>query len=231
MKLSKRLECIASLIHEYASGMVLADIGTDHGYLPCDLVSRDVVPFAYACDVAIGPLNSSKETIASMHLEEKVIPCLGNGLEPVIDLPVEVVSISGMGGFLMEDIFKANLNKMKHLKYLILQPNICTHIVREYLMNEGWNIIDEKVVEDANHLYEVIVFKKESCKDTMRTHLNYQFGPVLLKTKPEMFIKKWERELVVKERILNDLKNTPEHPKYIEVQKEINEIKGAIYGN
>ena len=63
----------------------------------------------------------------------------------------------------------------------------------------------------------------------MKTPINYKFGPVLLKTKPDMFIKKWERELIVKERILNDLKNTPNHPKYKEIQNEIKEIKEAIY--
>lgn len=229
MKLSKRLECIASLIEKYASGLVLADIGTDHGYLPCYLVKHQITPFAYACDIAIGPINSSKATIQSMKLENQVIPCLGSGLAPVLKFPVEVVSISGMGGFLMEDIFKEDLIKMKNLKFLILQPNICSHIVREYLLNHGWSILDEDVVEDANHLYEVIVFKNERCHDVMKTPINYKFGPVLLKNKPDMFIKKWERELIVKERILNDLKNTPNHPKYKEIQNEIKEIKEAIY--
>ena len=69
----------------------------------------------------------------------------------------------------MEDIFKEDLIKRKNLKFLILQPNICSHIVREYLLNHGWSILDEDVVEDANHLYEVIVFKNERCHDVMKT--------------------------------------------------------------
>ena len=63
MKLSKRLQLIADVIIKYKQGSVLADIGTDHGYLPCYLVENKIIASAYACDVAKGPLESSKEAV------------------------------------------------------------------------------------------------------------------------------------------------------------------------
>lgn len=231
MKLSKRLQCIADFVDQYASGLILADIGTDHGYLPCYLVDKQSIPIAYACDVAKGPLESSKQTIVEMNLQQKVFALLGNGLEPVYKLPIEVITISGMGGILIKDILDAYLGQMQTVEYLILQPNTSIGDVREYLLENGWNIIDENIVEDANHLYEIIVFKRQDCVAQMKMSKNYQFGPILLQEKSEIFVKKWQRELSIKHRILEDLKNTPTHPKYKEVLEEIRIIEEALNEN
>ena len=70
MKLhSKRLSKVAWMVEEHKQGTILADIGTDHAYLPCFLLDENIITSAYACDVAEGPLSSSKETIQSLHLE------------------------------------------------------------------------------------------------------------------------------------------------------------------
>ena len=73
MKLSKRLQLIADVISKYKQGSVLADIGSDHGYLPCYLIKNKIITCAYACDVAQGPLDSAKETIKQYGLEDKVL--------------------------------------------------------------------------------------------------------------------------------------------------------------
>lgn len=70
MKLSKRLQAIADLIKKYKQGEILADIGTDHAYLPCYLVENDIINKAYACDIASGPINASIDTIHQYHLEK-----------------------------------------------------------------------------------------------------------------------------------------------------------------
>lgn len=229
MKLSKRLECIANLIEKHVSQQdILADIGTDHGYLPCFLTEKGIIQKAYACDVAIGPLNSSKETIKMMHLEHCVFPLLGNGLEPVMDKQPTVISISGMGGFLMEEILSAHLKDLSSVHTLVLQANICEHVIRQFCCENGWQIVDEDIVQDAHHIYEVIVFKKANKNNA--SGLDYQFGPFLRKQKPELFIKKWEHELIVKNRVLNSIEDN-QHEKYIEVTKEIEIIKEVLYGS
>lgn len=85
MKLSKRLQAIADLIIKYKKGEILADIGTDHAYLPCYLVKEGIIEKAYACDIASGPINASIETIQYYELEKQVIPLLGSGMTPIID--------------------------------------------------------------------------------------------------------------------------------------------------
>lgn len=227
MKLSKRLDCIAAMIKKQAnSDDQLADIGTDHGYLPCFLVKQNIVSTAYACDVSEGPLSSSKETIQQMQLQDHVIPLLGDGLEPIIGKPVTMVSISGMGGFLMVDILKAHLDKLNQVHTLILQANICEYFVREYLCSNGWKIIDEAIVKDLHHLYEVIVFKRTD-KNIEYTMLDYRYGPILRKDQPLLFKQKWQREVKIKKRILDSIQDHT-HPKFQETQSDIREIEAIL---
>ncbi|MEE3308307.1 class I SAM-dependent methyltransferase, partial [Sharpea azabuensis] len=109
MKLhSKRLLAIAKAIAQHKQGTILADIGTDHAYLPCFLYDQGVIEKAYACDVAEGPLASSKQTIIANHMEGKIIPLLGNGLDPIVNEDVDMISICGMGGMLMIEILDAH---------------------------------------------------------------------------------------------------------------------------
>lgn len=224
MKLSKRLNAIANMIIKQASNHdTLADIGTDHGYLPCFLVSENIIEKAYACDVAKGPLESSKETIRSMHLEEKVIPLLGDGLAPILNHPVTMISISGMGGFLMVDILNTHLEKLPQVHTLVLQANICEYAVREYLSANGWKIVDEDIVKDLHHLYEIIVFKKTNIPVTYN-ELDYNYGPILRTKQPELFKQKWEREKNIRQRILDSIQD-PTHSKYIETKQELDEIE------
>ena len=72
MKLSKRLELLAYLVEKHKKGNILADIGTDHAYLPCYLIEKNIIDKAYACDVAKGPFAASLSTIRQYHFEENV---------------------------------------------------------------------------------------------------------------------------------------------------------------
>ena len=101
MKLSKRLQLIADVISKYKQGSVLAGMGSDHGYLQWYLVKNKIITCAYACDVAQGPLDSAKETIKQYGLEDKVFALLGNGLNPILDREVDMISIAGMGSYLI----------------------------------------------------------------------------------------------------------------------------------
>ncbi len=231
MKKSKRLDCIGGYVDQYAKGMVLADIGTDHGYLPCYLIENHSSKFVYACDVAINPLNACKKNVMQKKMDHSIQMCLGNGLEPVIDYPVEVVTISGMGGLLMEQILKKDLHKLKHVQFLILQPNVGCDVVRKYLLENGWSIIDETVLEDMHHFYEVIVFQHKQCGIEQMNSYSYQFGPVLLKNKDDNFIKKWNYELNIKKRILIDLKEKHDQQRYQQIVEQIKLIEEVLNEN
>lgn len=223
MKLSKRLEAISRLVEKYKIGEVLADIGTDHGYLPCDLVSRGIFEKAYACDVAEGPLNASKENIQLNQLENKVIPLLGSGMNPIIGKKVDMISIAGMGGILMVEILNEYKDLLMNYRF-VLQANVGIEILREFLEKNHLKIIDEDIVEDAHHIYEIIVC--EYSDNFAYSKEDYYFGPVLRHKKNDLFYKKWNRMLVTQKNILSSLNEN--HPKYQEVLSIIQMIEGEL---
>lgn len=223
MKLSKRLDAISKLVEKYKHGEVLADIGSDHGYLPCDLVSRGVIEKAYACDIAEGPLNASIENIQINQLENKVIPLLGSGMNPIIGKKVNMISIAGMGGILMVEILNEYRDLLKNYRF-VLQANVGIEILREYLDKNHLKIIDEGIVEDAHHIYEIIVCEYD--ESTSYTKEDYYFGPILRKNKNDLFYKKWQRMLEQQKKILSSL--SINHPKYKEVLALIEMIEGEL---
>ncbi|MEG0453219.1 MAG: class I SAM-dependent methyltransferase [Coprobacillus sp.] len=224
MKLSKRLQAIANLIRKYKQGEILADIGTDHAYLPCYLVEEEVIEKAYACDIASGPINASIETIKQNHLEKYVIPLQGSGMNPIIDKDVDMISICGMGGKLTIDILDENKQHLKHQRF-ILQANIGLEILREYLATQGMKIIDEDIVKDAHHIYEIIVCEKTKAK-LKYTEEDFYFGPCLRKNKSPLFYEKWQRQLEIQRKILDSLDEN--HLKYQEVFHMIQLIEGEL---
>ncbi len=224
MKLSKRLQAIADLIIKHLDGDILADIGTDHAYLPCYLVEKGYLSKAYACDIASGPIQASIETIKANNLEHKVIPLLGSGMCPIVDKSVNMISICGMGGKLTIDILEENKTLLdNHL--FILQSNIGLEFLREYLYKNNMEIIDEGIVKDASHIYEIIVCKKTQ-NEIHYDFKDFYFGPILRLNKNELFYEKWKRQLLVQEKILSSLDKN--HMKYEEVKRFKELIEGEL---
>lgn len=227
MKLSKRLQAIADLIIKYKHGEVLADIGTDHAYLPCYLVNEKVIEKAYACDIASGPINASIETIQLYQLEKKVIPLLGSGMNPILDKNIDMISICGMGGKLTVDILDEHREFLDNHRF-ILQSNIGLEVLREYLFGQNMKIIDEDIVKDAHHIYEIIVCEKT--EELFHYDENdFYFGPCLRKKKNGLFYEKWRRQLDIQNRILKSLEDN--HPRYREVMHMIEMIEGELSGS
>lgn len=222
MKLhSKRLLAIAKAIAQHKQGTFLADIGTDHAYLPCFLYDQGVIEKAYACDVAEGPLASSKQTIIANHMEGKIIPLLGNGLDPIVNEDVDMISICGMGGMLMIEILDAH-NEMHNHRFF-LQANNGLAELRAYLAGHHFCIIDEDLVEDAHHIYEYMVVEKG---EMVLGEDDLLFGPINRQKKTELFRKKWQFELNVQKKIIASL---PEgHPKRINVTQMIEKIEKVL---
>lgn len=224
MKLSKRLQAIANLVEKYKQGEILADIGTDHAYLPCYLVEKGIVEKAYACDIASGPISASIETIKQYQLEKYVIPLLGSGMNPIIDKNVDMISICGMGGKLTVDILNEHKDFLDHHRF-VLQSNIGLDILREYLCKQNIKIIDEEIVKDAHHIYEIIVCEKT---DELLNYgeKDFIFGPCLRIKKDKLFYEKWNYQLKVQKKILSSLKE--EHPRFLEIQHMIEMIEGEL---
>ena len=228
-QLSQRLETVAGFIPE---GSRLADIGSDHAYLPCVLANRKVITFAIAGEVVKGPFESAKEQIIASELEGTVQARLGDGLA-VIDPAdnITVVTICGMGGDLISKILDSGNKeqKLNTAKRLVLQPNNGERKLRIWLLSHGYTIIDETILEENEKIYEVIVAEKADETEAY-SELEYTFGRYLLKEKNDAFRKKWLSEKDKYQYILNSLQkaNKDLHEKEKQIMNKIKEISEVL---
>lgn len=134
----------------------VADIGTDHAYLPAYLVLSGRVVSAIACDIVQGPLDNAEQTVNQYNLSEKIELRLCNGLQGVNPNEVDDVVICGMGGELISTIIN-DANWLKDSsKHLILQPMSAVDDLRVYLANNGFSVEKEVLVKDSGRIYIVI---------------------------------------------------------------------------
>ena len=184
----------------------LADIGTDHAYLPIALVKEGKIDFAIASDVAAGPLNNAKQDIEEAGLEEKIETRLGSGLETLrTEDQIDTVVIAGMGGKLMTNLLETAYQEGKAYPTLILEANIGEHLVRKWLMDHQYEIVAEQI-------NEIIKAVQEKNKVEL-SEKDLFFGPFLLKEKNPVFIKKWTNQLKYYQNLkinLNKAKNKDE---------------------
>ena len=151
--LSPRLAMCASLARP---GKRMADIGTDHGYLPVYLVAQGVCPTAIAADIRPGPLSRARETVKQAGMDSRISLRLGDGLSPVRPEETDDVAITGMGGETIAAILAA-APWCKDGRYrLILQPMSKPEDLREFLFANGFALETERAVREGNRLYTVI---------------------------------------------------------------------------
>jgi len=153
LNLTPRLKIIADSIQGFET---LADIGSDHAYLPIYLIKSGRVKSIIATDVNSGPAEISRKRIKNHGLEPKISVREGNGLRAINPGEAEVIVIAGMGGILIGDILDKGIDAAKSAKLLILQPMRDSEKVRKWLLEHGFHIIDEELVKDQDKIYEVI---------------------------------------------------------------------------
>lgn len=152
IKLSKRLSTAASYVR---SGAFVADIGTDHAYLPIHLVLSNRVNGALASDINKGPILKAKEHIEKYGLSDKIFTQIASGLDGIEKYEPTDIVICGMGGELIAEILdKSDYVKNSRIR-LILQPMTSAFELREYLSN-GFSTIAENIVCEDGKIYQVI---------------------------------------------------------------------------
>ncbi|MBY0122358.1 tRNA (adenine(22)-N(1))-methyltransferase TrmK [Bacillus sp. S/N-304-OC-R1] len=219
-KLSQRLEAVVNYIPK---GFRLADIGSDHAYLPCYAVKQGIVPFAIAGEVVEGPYQSAKRQVEFEGLSEEIKVRKGNGLEVVSQDEVDCITIAGMGGALITSILEEGKEKLSTIKRLILQPNISAISIRSWLLRNGWVLIAEEILEEDEKIYEILVAEKGNT--TQKSDLELQkellFGQYLLKDKSTVFKKKWLTELKNWKRIVEQLEKAAGTEETIKKKNEL----------
>ncbi|UQS85437.1 class I SAM-dependent methyltransferase [Apilactobacillus apisilvae] len=209
----------------------LADIGSDHAYLPLYLMKNGKLDYAIASEVAKGPLQNAEYEINKSGLSDKIDTRLANGLLSIkTEDNINCVAIAGMGGILIHDILENGQNHLNGNETLILQPNVGESIVREWLMNNYYEITNEHILREDGHNYEIIEAKK--CNDKMIYTLEeLKFGPFLLAEKSDVFIGKWTNEINRLNNIISSMDNmNSKKPtdKINNMKKEIKEIKEVL---
>ena len=184
MKLTDRLLKIASLVSD---GKKIADIGTDHGYIPVYLLKEGRVPFAVLADVNKGPLDNAHKEVIQNNLLDKVDLRLGSGIEILEIGEVEEVIIAGMGGILISELLEAKKEVAHNVEKLILQPMQAQEELRYYLLNNGYEILEEVLVREDFRIYEIIVAKYTGKNTIIEDEIYYEVGIKLLENKDSLF--------------------------------------------
>lgn len=154
LTLKGRLSCCARLVRE---GSRLADIGTDHGYLPIALCGSGWIPSAVACDINALPLRSARENIARRGLSDRIAVRMGDGLAPVGADDADDIVIAGMGGELIAAILGRCEWIKDSSKRLILQPMTRHEALIRWLYENGFSILSQEAVLDDGKYYTVIL--------------------------------------------------------------------------
>ena len=153
ISLDKRLSMVASMVRR---GSRVADIGTDHGYLPVYLVQNGVCPSGIAADIGEGPLEAARHTVTEASLTGKIALRLGDGLSPVSPDEVDDIVIAGMGGETIVEILSAT-DWVKNARLrLVCQPMTRAEELRRWLLANGFRITEERLVCDGHRLYPVL---------------------------------------------------------------------------
>ena len=216
------------VVSQYLLPNSLADIGSDHAYLPIYALQHHLCDDAIAGEVIKGPYTAAKTNVAQHQLTQHIDVRLGDGLSILTEKDkVDNVTICGMGGPLIAKILDEGKNKLAHHPRLILQSNIQTEVLRYTLMTLNYQIIEEVIMEEKGHIYEIVVATHMDHQD----HLDkkeLKFGPKLLQNKNEIFYKKWRHELEALNHIRNQLNSELHHERLKEIDNDISLITEVL---
>ncbi len=222
MNLSKRLKKVADFLPKEA---VFADIGSDHAYLPCYAILHHKALKAIAGEITDGPLQSAKQQVHRLELDEQILVRKGNGLEVIEKGEVNAVTIAGMGGALIASILNEGKHKLTGQERLILQPNIHAHHIRLWLYQEGYELLDEVILEEDGKIYEIIIAEtgdKDKAYEGMSIETGMLVGPFLAKEQNDVFRRKWMNELQHMEHIEGQIQQAAQTEENKERLKELN---------
>jgi tRNA (adenine22-N1)-methyltransferase len=193
-----RLERVAAHV---PNGARLADIGSDHAYLPVALVRRGVIDAALAGEVATTPFQAAERTVRDNGLEQQITVRLADGLAAIEARDgITAISLCGMGGETIRDILEAGKAHLSGAERLILQPNGGEQPLRLWLMRNGYRIVSEELLHENRFYYEIIV--AERADPVVYTAEQLFFGPLLMQARSPVFLAKWQRALRLRQKTL-----------------------------
>ncbi|MDO7899373.1 tRNA (adenine(22)-N(1))-methyltransferase [Pseudomonas citrulli] len=189
--LSMRLERVAAHVPR---GARLADIGSDHGYLPVALMRRGAIACAVAGELALTPFAAAERSVRENGLEQLITVRLANGLAAIEPSDgITAISLCGMGGETIRDILDSGKARLSGHERLILQPNGGEQPLRQWLMENDYRILSEEVLRENRFDYEIIVAERTGPVTYSAEEL--YFGPLQMQSRSPAFLAKWQRLL------------------------------------
>lgn len=226
MELSKRLQAVAELV---MPGMRLADVGTDHAYIPIYLVQQKRIPSAVAMDVKQGPLERARANIEGYQLGSYIDVRLSDGLQALQPQEADTVVIAGMGGPLVQRIMTQGEKVLEQVQECILQPQSEIAQVRTFLGEQGYCITAENMIEEDGKYYPMM----RVCHGKMHFagDAEIKYGPCLLRDRNPVLLAYLKREQRVQEKIKRQV---AEHgrqdaeKRLLEIEREMQDITAAL---
>lgn len=216
-------------------GSILADIGTDHGYVPIALIQKKKIPKAIAMDINEGPLERAKEHIKMCCLDDSIETRLSDGVAALREYEADTILIAGMGGELIIHILTEGKNICRKAKELVLQPQSDIDHVRKYLRENNYRIIDEDMILEEGKYYPMMkvipveeeLFEWKDMKSEVITTCDI-YGPLLIKNGNPVL-----RRFLVKQhkQLRGILKTLKEQSPNEGITKRIKEIEKELVYN
>ena len=205
VKLTPRLQIIAD---EIKAGETMADIGTDHGFLPIYLWEAGICGHVIMADISRGSLNKARDNCRMLHPEQEFDLRLGSGIEVLENGEVDAVAIAGMGGILMTEILGVDLDKAHSFKRLILQPRNHVGKLRYWLLNNGFKIVNEQLVREGKFICEILTIEPKEVAVSMNQDeddIEYEFPHTLIRFRNELTEEYLQRKLALETQILESM--------------------------
>ena len=215
---------IASCVNK---GDFVADIGTDHAYIPIYLVENGISKRILASDINQGPVDNAIKSVANYRFESQIKVIKAPGLKG-IENPVDSIIVAGMGGLLIADILNEDLMLVRQSKKLILQPMTKSIELRKYLYDHHFKIIEEKIAIEGHKFYEIIV--AENGETFEYEPFECEISKALRKNKDantKIFVNDKIEKLNMLLKRIEKSKNTA---KFIETENRLNSLMG-VYKN
>ncbi|MCG0278805.1 MAG: class I SAM-dependent methyltransferase [Thermanaeromonas sp.] len=176
LRLPLRLLAVANMVYR---GKILADIGTDHAYLPIYLVGHGWIPRAIGVEAREEPWRRARANVEAAGLSHLIDIRLGWGLKPLQPGEVKIITITGLGGRTIQDILSTSPEILENIEYLVLQPQGWEAQLRRWLARSGWRLGQEELVYEKGQYY--LIYAWERGANPPYGDWEWEFGPLLLK--------------------------------------------------
>ena len=232
LQLSKRMQAVADLAEEVD---VLADVGTDHAYIPVYMAECGKLKKAIAMDINQGPLMRARDHIQQYGVSDYIETRRSDGLNALEPGEADTIVIAGMGGALMERILTQGETVAHMARRLVLQPQSELLAFRCFLLEHGYQIVAEDMVYEENKFYTIMAAKPTQVNQrTARCCLSQtelKYGPLLIQKRHPALKLYLQRQQKQKQEILKRLCANAKRDvskRIFQVEQELAEIEKVL---